>query len=131
MIGTVPGLRAYAQARGFLAPELDVDALTGYALQRASDYIETFYVSRFDTSFNAQSPNVESAVYEAAMLELDNPGFWNKTHTPGERKTLTEVQGIRWEIIPDAKSTGPTPISARIEALLSPYIRGAFGFYVI
>lgn len=132
MIGTPSGLRAYMGDRGIIAPGADVDTLAAQALQRATDYIEAFYLNRFAVSFNAQSPNVEPAVYEAAVLELDEPGFWNQTHTPGERTVLTEVKGIRWEVIPGAKGNDPTPISSRIEALLAPYMASrGIGFTVI
>lgn len=131
MIGTISGLREYAAARGIITPGLAVDQIASAALQRATDYIETFYVSRFDASITPSTNSLEWAAYEAAILEVDEPGFFNKTYTPGERTVLTEVQGIRWEVIPGSNNGGATPISARIEALLSPYLRGSFGFYVI
>lgn len=133
MIGTAAGLRAYADARGFVNPNLAVDTLANQALQRASDYIEFHYLSRFAPGYDVNSPGVEPATYEAALLELDAGGFFNRTWTPGERKTLTEVSGIRWEVLPGSgPNKDPTPISSRIEALLSRYINaGGLAVYVV
>lgn len=124
MIGTVSGLRQYATSRGFTAPGLFVDELAGYALQRATDYVEAEYLSRFATGFNEASPGVESAVYEAAMIDVETPGFWQKSWTPGERKVLVEVPGAaKWQIVGSPTDSGP-PRSTRIEALLRRYVWG-------
>lgn len=129
-VGTASGLRAYADARGVITPALGIDSLVDQALVRANDYIQSHYIARFYDASLASGPNVEAATYEAALYELDKPGFWTKVYTPGERKVLTEMEGIRWTLLPSS-GDNPAPVSTRIDALLSPYLRGGIAVLVV
>lgn len=120
MTATVEGLIAYADARGTVIYNT---AVTEQALTRASDYINYSYVQLFTSSFSADSPNVDPAIYEAAMLEVTTPGFFSKTYTEADRKVLVEVEGIKWEHIGSSDGVNSfEPKSSRIEAMLRPYM---------
>lgn len=120
--GTIADWRIYATARGNAAPAQASDEEAGYALQRASDYIKRFYVQHFSYEPDDASL-VEEATYEAASIELSNPGFFNKTYTPAESKVLTEVKGIKWTLVGgQASAGGMTPTSTIIEAMLGMYV---------
>lgn len=123
-IGTVAGWITYAAARGTTVAD---DADSAAALVRASDYITYHYVNRFIGSYDATSPYVEEATYEAANFELATPGFFSKTVTEGQQKTLTGVGSIRWTPMKsDAKTlrTGLlySPTSTKIDAMLAAYM---------
>lgn len=115
--------KAYAAARGLAAPALATDPVAEAALLRAQDYIQLEYISRFVAGCDENSPNVEPAIYEAALLELNDDGtlkagsFWAATYTPSERKILTQVDTIKWEVSKHADQRA-FPVSTRIEALL-------------
>lgn len=130
MIGTLEDFRAYATARGNSAPAGADDADATAALVRASDYITYSYVRRFLAAFDASAPNVEPATYEAAILELATPNFFNKTFTPGERKVLTGAEGVRWQVIDDG-TKGAAPVSTRIDDMLAPYISNIPGVVIV
>lgn len=123
MIGTVADWITYAEARGDTVAN---EPASAQALQRASDYITYYYVSRFVSPYDATSPYVEDAAYEAAKLELATPGFFAKTFTPSQQKVLTEVKGIKWTVVtPNShESVGAlaAPRSTIIDAMLAPYM---------
>lgn len=130
MIGTLDAFRAYALERGNSAPTDATDADATAALVRASDHIRYSYVARFMSGFDETAANVEPATYEAALLELSTPGFFSATYTPGERKVLTEVRGVKWQVLDDG-TDGAAPVSTRVEAMLSPYINRVAGAFVV
>lgn len=115
----------YASARGDTVAD---DADSAAALVRATDHIKFYYVARFMAGYDIDSDNVPEAIYEAAALELATPDFFSKTFTPGEAKVLTEVRGIKWQVIGDATTADGatmTPVSTKIDAMLRPYINRA------
>lgn len=125
MYGNLIDFRAYATARGNAAPTAATDPDATAALVRASDYIRTRYVIRF-VSADDTIPEVAEATYIAAQRELDAPGFWSKTYTPGEAKTLVQVDTIQWQ--PNERvgrsvygADLVVPVDAMIEALLGRY----------
>jgi len=125
MIGTVIALIAYAAARGTVIAD---NAATLQALVRASDYINFTYLA--GSSCTAASPNVEAAVYEAAMAEVAAPGFWSKTFTPSEQKVLTKVGTIQWTVTGDASKGGSSiPRSTKIDTMLRECIGGGLYGY--
>lgn len=124
MAVTLPAWIAYAAERGNAAPG-DADATAANAaLVRAGDYIKFRYVQWFCDPANALLPVVDEATYIAASIELTNPGFFSKTYTPAEQKVLTEVKGIKWEIVGKNNEVGATPVSTMIDAMLLPYYCG-------
>lgn len=130
MIGTLAGFRAYAAERGNQAPTTASDADATAALVRGSDHVLIDYVARFAPGYDSASPNVEPAAYEAAALELATPGLFTRVYTPGERKVLTAVASLRWEVLP-GQGGGATPVSTRVEALLAPYLVLGLTFAVV
>ncbi|WP_406646870.1 hypothetical protein QEZ52_00315 [Aliisedimentitalea scapharcae] len=129
MAVTVTDWIAYAAARGDVVED---DAASASALIRATDYITFHHVNRFMAGYDATSPNVDEATYEAAKLELATPGFFSKTFTPAEQRVLVEVKGIKWERVGDATgSEAATPVSTKIEAMLSPYINRVPGAFTV
>ncbi|NHK29187.1 hypothetical protein FF098_014800 [Parvularcula flava] len=126
LIGTIADWRTWATARGDSAPADADDADATAALQRATDYIRYYYVSRFVSPYTEASDNVEEATYVAAGVELATPGFFSKTYTEGERKVLTGVDSIRWTVV-ERGSTARTgtlmmPTHSLIEAMLGNYL---------
>ncbi|WP_099867225.1 hypothetical protein [Pararhizobium haloflavum] len=66
---------------------------------------------------------VEHAAYEAALIERRTPGFFSKTYTAAERKVLTQVKGIKWTVVGDAKGeTVNVPMSTTIFGILAPLL---------
>ena len=126
MYGTLAAFRAYASQRGNAAPTAVSDADATAALVRGSDYIRTRYVIRFLAGIESTLPEVEEATYIAAQRELATPGFWSKTYTPGEAKTLVQVDTIQWKPN-DRVGRGVygadlvVPVDGMIEALLARY----------
>lgn len=121
MIGTLDGFRAWAADRGDQAPTAAPDADATAALVRASDHMEFHYMPRFRAGLGADAPNVEPATYELARLELATPGLFSRVFTPGERKVLTEADGIKWTVLDDG-SEASAPVSSRVEAMMAPYL---------
>lgn len=118
--GNVADWQAYASDRGNSAPNNGQQADLEASLLRASDYIRTRYVIRYNLSDS--NPNVIEATYIAASYDLDNPGFWQTTFTPSQAKVLTQAGDIKWTV-PDGLMSGvdgQLPISPAIEALLVP-----------
>lgn len=121
MVATLDEWRAYATARGNASPTSADNILAEAALQRGSDYIRLRYVVRY--GLDADSDEVEEATYIAADSELSSPGFWTKTFTPAQMKTLTRADSISWTPIKQEGYRGADlmqPISPAIEALLAP-----------
>lgn len=120
MYGTISDWRAYATARGFSAPGDASDTLATAALIRASDYIKYTYVQHFTSGYDDTLEVVEFAAYEAALLELETPGFFTASFTPAEQKVLTEVKGIKWTVVGGAEGAeGATPVSTKVDAMLA------------
>lgn len=125
-VATLIGFRTYAEARGYTAPALASDFDAGAALIRAQDYVDAEYVSKFTAACTPDHPSIETAVYEAALAELNAEGallpfsFWNTIYTPNTQKVLTEVKGIKWTLVggADGADSRAVPVSGRIEALL-------------
>lgn len=127
LYGDLSGFRSYAAGRGNSAPTDASDPLAQAALQRASDYVEYFYVADFVAV--PDEAIIVDAVYEAATVELAKPGLFNRTYTPGEAKVLTEAKGIRWTVVGDAAADGAMmPVSTIIEAMLGRYVGRNAGF---
>jgi len=125
MIGTTTGLIAYAAARGTVIAN---DAATIYGLVNASDYIRYTYLET--SSCTIDSANVVEAVYEAAIAEIAEPGFWKSTYTPAEQVVLVAVDGIKWQPTSDATKVGASvPRSTIIESMLSHCIGGGLYGY--
>ena len=129
MSATISDWVTCAGERGSTVPDSTASA---QALVRAEDYINYSYVARFIYPFDATSPNVEDAIYEAANLELKTVGFFTKTFTPSEQKTLTEVKGIKWTVTGGKSNERAallaTPRSTLIDAMLAPYMPLENGF---
>ena len=117
MIGTLAGLRDYASARGNPAPSTASDEDANSALVRANDYIESAYPR---AAMSPEDDRVIRAVYEAAIAELSKPGIWSRVWTEGEAKVLTEVKGIKWQVV--GKGGSMTPRSTIIDGLLHDYV---------
>lgn len=117
--GTVEDWRTYAAARGNVAPTDATDEVAAQSLLRASDYIRTRYV--LPLSLAGTEDHVVEATYMAADYDLATPGFWAKTFTPAQAKTLTKVDGIQWTVQPNASLekgfASQLPVSPAIDAL--------------
>lgn len=117
--GDIAGWRAYASARGDNAPTAASDVDAAAALQRASDYIRTRYVLPLGLADTDE--RLPEAAYIAANLELATVGFWSKTFTPGQIKTLTRAGEIGWTVNPNASMekgyNSQIPVSPAIDAL--------------
>lgn len=123
MYGSLAEWRAYALARGDTAPTSAADPVAAAALLRASDHIRYRYVANLLPGLDDTLEVVEPATYVAASLELATPGFFSRTYTPGEQKVLTEVKGIKWEVVGNSdKNDAWTPTSTLIDAMFRPYI---------
>lgn len=126
MPATLTGFRDYAIRLGYTVPQLTTDADAQAAIERGRDYILAEYVSGFSDEYDDTAPNVEVAIYEAALGEIDDTGalhagsFWTNVYTPGERKALVGVDTLRWEVL-EGGDGRCYPVSSRIEALLRRY----------
>lgn len=76
---------------------------------------------------------VVQASYHAAYAEAVTPGSLSATYTPGTAKVLTEVKGIKWEVVGDASSPGSMiPVISAVEGLLAPFlVQAAPGILVV
>ena len=125
--GDVTGADAYHSARGNSA-WTGSSTIKGQALTRAQDYIRTSYVARFAAGFDASATDVDSATYEAALMELVTPGVFSKTFTEAETKVLVGVGDLRWQVTGNTKDARSfAPRSTKIEALLWPYMARTYG----
>ncbi|KGM50657.1 hypothetical protein [Pseudooceanicola atlanticus] len=119
MTASVEDWIAYAAARGDAVAD---DADSAAALVRAQDHYTYALLPRL----SAAPPDAiaDAAVYELAKLELATPGFWSKTFTPDQQKTLTKVGDVQWTVRGDASGAmGAMPVSTKVEAMLAPYMR--------
>jgi len=130
---TIADWRAYALARGNSAPTSASDNDATAAMQRASDYIRTRYALPLRLSGDAD--NVIEATHIAAGYELTTPGFWSKTFTPAQQKTLTGVGDIRWTVSGNATMdkgyNAQLPVSPAIDALFGGTSNSGVFFGVI
>lgn len=116
---TVAGWRDYALARGNTAPADAQPDVASQAFVRGEDYIRASYPAQYRAGGEA----VDEAIYIAASMEMQTPGFWSRTWTAQDAKVLTKVEGIQWTVIDGGG--GMTPRSSLIEGLLAR--KGAFG----
>ena len=123
MFGSIGGWRAYALERGDSAPTDATDEAATAALVRASDMIQYRYVANLASGYDKTLAVVEPATYVAASLELATPGFFSATYTAAQQKVLTEVSGIKWQVVgkPDG-AFASVPTSTIIEAMFAPYL---------
>lgn len=133
MVTSVDALIAYAGARGVVIVD---DPATDQALVRATDVIVFGYVNRFCHGYSVNSPYVDEAIYEAAMIEVVTPNFFTSTYTPADQKLLTEAKGVKWTpVVGGRKGRGglldATPTSTKIEAMLRPYVSNYIGLGVV
>lgn len=131
MATTADGLTTYANDRGV---ELSNNSVLEQeaALVRARDYIRYHYVTRFGNSITVDQDIIDAATYEAAIVELGDPGFWTRTYTPDQQKVLVGVGDIKWQVRGDVSGTdAATPVSTRIEAMLRPYMVTYAGALVV
>lgn len=115
MAANIPDFIVYAADRGTV---IEDTPQTAAALVRAQDYIKYHYL-QFG-SCTPDSENVAEATYEAAIFEVNNPGFWTNTYTPAQQKLLTAVDVIKWTPItgdPD-KEGAYIPRSTKIDMML-------------
>lgn len=119
LYGNITDWREYATARGNNAPTAASDTDASAALQRASDYIRTRYV--LPLRLAADDERLPEATYIAATYEIATVGFWSKTFTPGQIKTLTRVDQISWTVNPNSTMekgyNSQIPVSPSIDAL--------------
>jgi hypothetical protein len=146
--GTNEGFTAYATAAGYVIPEGTTEPQIAAARQRGSVYIDGTYGSRFpgvptegamqDRAWprtgatdiygntlpsDTVPQRVIDASFEATFLSLTNPAIFSGTYTPGTQKVLTEVKGIKWEVIGNPSADGAMiPISSTIEGILAPLL---------
>lgn len=144
--GDEAGLTAWLSANGHTLPTGSPDAAV--LLERGSVYIDGTYAGRFpgtptggaaqerewprtgatDRYGNALASDtvpqrVINAAYQAAYLEAGSPGMLATTYTPGTQKVLTEVKGIKWQVVGNASGDkAMVPISTAIEGILFPLL---------
>ena len=129
--GDLAGANTYHAARGNTAWD-GSDTVKTQALTRAQDYIRTVYVQRFAAGYDESATDVDSATYEAALIELQTPGFFSRTYTEAERKVLTKLDSIEWQLTGASEtSRDMTPTSTKIEAYLWRYIARSYGAVVV
>jgi len=142
--GDNSGLQAYAASVGYTIPEgTDLDV----ARQLGSAYIDSLYGDRFPgeptgsieqdrewprtgaTAYgstlatNIIPTRVVNASYEAAILQIKTPGSLSASYTPGTRKVLTEVKGIKWEVIGSGTADQRAYlVSEAIDGILAPLL---------
>ncbi|KAF0675077.1 hypothetical protein [Profundibacterium mesophilum] len=122
LYSTVAAWQSYATARGNLAPAAATADDAASALQRGSDHIRLHYIAR---GVPADAPEIAEAVHIAASIELDAPGAFSVTYTPGQDKILVRVGDLQWH--PARSGSGAVdnvPVSLHIEALLRQYLGG-------
>lgn len=143
--GDESAFAAWLIANGYTLP---VGALSpAVLLQRGSAYIDGLYGPRFTgvptggiaqerawprTDACAHGVAIGSTVipsmvveasYFAAYAEALHPGSLSTTYTPGMSKVLTEVKGIKWEVVGDASAPGSMiPVLSAVEGLLAPFL---------
>ena len=119
-MATVADWIAHAAARGQTIAD---DADSAAAIVRATDYITYHYISRFASGCDANSDNVDKAIYEAAGFELTTPNLFSTIFTPDQQRVLTKAGDLSWTVTGKADGAdGATPVSNRVEAILRPYM---------
>jgi hypothetical protein len=147
--GDDSGFEAWAEANGYEVPSSpDVAVLR----QRGSAYIDGLYGPRFSgsptggyaqerawprTGAQAYDTDIGSSVIPAAVVEASyfaayadgtKPGSLQATYTPGTTKVLTEVKGIKWEVIGDPSKPGSmVPVISAVEGLLARFLKPVGG----
>lgn len=114
----------YAGLRGLTVAD---DTASEQALVRGQDYITFNYVSRLLPQYDETLSVIESAVYEAAAVELATPNFFSKTYTPDEKKVLTQVGSMKWTTVKNGGRDSSIPVSTKIEMIMFPYIEDRDG----
>jgi hypothetical protein len=144
--GTLAAALDYHQARGnqaWTAPGIDNEKRTA-ALVRASQALDALYGARYPGVVATASQDllwprdgvvwrcealsneivpapIEKAAYEFALRELVKPGSLAPDLAPGPQKVLTEVKGIKWDVVAGSSVTAVLPIVDGILAeLLMP-----------
>ena len=128
MTATTAGWIAYAALAGDVVAD---DADSAAALVRAGRYIQREFL---DSREYAGIPDdiAEQATYEAAALELATPGFWSRTFTPDQQKSLVAVGDIKWQVMGNASGAmGATPVSTAIDAMMRRYRHLQFGAFAV
>lgn len=75
---------------------------------------------------------VVRASYHAAYAEAVTPGSLSVSYTPGTAKVLTEVRGIKWQVVGDASAEGAMVVRlSAVEGLLAPFLMPVGGFPAI
>lgn len=146
--GTDSGFTAWANAAGHTVPAGSIEA----ARQRGSSYIDALYGARFTgsptggiqqelawprtgaTAFGQAlatdliPTRVEKASYEAALIELANPGSLTIVSNPTKRVKRQKVDTIEREFFEQdaAGAIVDAPVSSVIEGLLAPLLLPAF-----
>lgn len=128
MHATLAEADAYFAERGNAKWAAMSEAERQAALVRGADYIRLFYAPRL----LAETPDevIAEAEIIAAGYEAGTSGFFSTSYTPGQRKILTEVKGIKWSVVPESGSSGgwKAPVVGAIDALLAPWLAsGAAG----
>lgn len=142
--GTDDGFTDWLEANGYSLP--DAAPAPAVLRQRGSTYIDGLYGPRFSGSpvegaaqdrewprtdatdrygnaLNGVPQRVIDASYYAAYAEALSPGSLSTTYTPGTAKVLTEVKGIKWEVVGDASKPGSMiPVISAVEGLLAPFL---------
>lgn len=141
--GDNSGFTAYAATVGYTIPGgADIDV----ARQIGSTYIDSLYGERFPgeptggieqdrewprtgaTAYGATLASdviptrVVNASYEAAILQMKNPGSLSASYTPGTRKVLTQVDKLKWEVIGSGSDARAYIVSEEIEGILAPLL---------
>jgi len=128
MTATTTGWVAYANAAGDVVAN---DAQSAAALVRAGRYIQREFLDSREYS-GIPETIADEATYEAAILELEAPGFWTRTFTPDQQKVLTKADTLQWTVIGNASGAmGATPVSTAIDAMMRPYRAYVFGAYTV
>ncbi len=101
---------------------------TGGASQER-EWPRTDATDRYGNEIGASTvpTRVIEASYQAAWIEAGAAGTLATTYTPGTQKVLTEVKGIKWQVVgkPDGERA-MVPISTVIEGLLAPLLIPAY-----
>lgn len=147
--GTLVAALDYHQARGnqaWTAAGVD-DEKHAAALVRASQALDALYGARYPgvvatatqdllwprngvvwrgealTGEVAPAP-IEKATYEFALRELVKPGSLAPDVAAGPQKVLTEVKGIKWDVVGGSSVTAVLPI---VEGILAELLMPAPG----
>lgn len=117
----------FAEARGWTDWTGETAVKTA-AIRRGQDFIATSYNARWTEEWTmADAPEeVKQAVIIAARQELVQPGSLSPVVTAGPQKVLTEVKGIKWEVV-DNGSGRLVPLIPSINGLLAGIVKPSRG----